>query len=241
MKQLFGNIYKNKNVLVTGHTGFKGSWLTLWLNKLNANVYGIALPPPTQPNHFDLIDNKIESYLQDICNLSIIKKIMHKINPEIIFHLAAQPLVKYSYQEPVFTYMTNIMGTVNILEIAKTLKRIKAIIIITSDKCYENKEWIWSYRENESMGGADPYSSSKACAELITSAYRSSFFNSPNSAIIASARSGNVIGGGDWANDRIMTDIIRSANTGKPVKLRYPHATRPWQHVLEPLSGYLML
>lgn len=241
INKLFGGIYKNKKVLVTGHTGFKGSWLCLWLEKMGAEVFGLALDPPTTPNHYTLLNLNIKSYIQDICNLGKVTQILHEINPDIIFHLAAQPLVRLSYQDPVATYTTNIMGTVNILEASRELSNLKAVVIITSDKCYENKEWHWGYRENEAMGGKDPYSSSKGCSELVTSAYRNSFFINSNSALVASARAGNVIGGGDWASDRIVTDLVISASNFTSVYLRFPYATRPWQYVLEPLSGYLTL
>lgn len=241
INKLFGGKYKNRRVLVTGHTGFKGSWLCYWLSQMGAQLYGISLSPPTHPNHFDLLSFEIESYIQDINEIGITNEIIQKINPEIIFHLAAQPLVRLSYEEPVKTLATNIMGTANILESARKLTDLKAVVVVTSDKCYENKEWVWGYRENEAMGGKDPYSASKGCAEILTSAYRNSFFNNPNSALIASARAGNVIGGGDWAKDRIVTDIVNSAAAGDKVFLRFPQATRPWQFVLEPLSGYLTL
>jgi len=213
---------------------------------MGADVYGLALDPPTQPNHFDLLNLNIKSYIQDICDLEKVKDILNKVNPDIIFHLAAQPIVRLSYHEPVNTYMTNIMGTVNILEASRFLPNLKAIVVITSDKCYENNEWVWGYRENEPMGGKDPYSSSKGCAELVTAAYRNSFFNAPlkdsgNRVLIASARAGNVIGGGDWATYRILTDIVTTASNSSSVYLRFPGATRPWQYVLEPLSGYLTL
>lgn len=241
INRLFGDIYKNRRVLVTGHTGFKGSWMSYWLNKMGAKVFGISLEPPTQPNHYDLLKLEIDSYIQDINDFKETEKLIRKINPEIIFHLAAQPLVRLSYQEPINTLATNIIGTANILEAASKLTNLKAIVVITSDKCYENKEWVWGYRENEAMGGKDPYSASKGCAEIVTSAYRNSFFNKPGSALIASARAGNVIGGGDWAKDRILTDIVTSASKSERVYLRFPNATRPWQYVLEPLSGYLTL
>jgi len=244
--QLFGGIYKGKRVLITGHTGFKGSWLAFWLKQMGAEVYGIALDPPSQPHHFNLLKLNIKNYIQDICDLPKVKEIVEEVNPDIIFHLAAQALVRHSYQDPVSTYMTNVMGTVNILEASRKLTNLKAIVIITSDKCYDNREWVWGYRENEAMGGKDPYSSSKGCAELITAAYRNSFFDSAlnatgNKVLVASARAGNVIGGGDWATDRILTDIVTAAAKSSTVFLRYPGATRPWQYVLEPLSGYLTL
>lgn len=241
IEKLFGKIYKNKKVLITGHTGFKGSWLAYWLQLMGADVYGIALEPTSKPNHFELLDLKINSYIQDINDFTGTDRIIQNIKPEIIFHLAAQPLVRLSYKEPLNTLSTNIIGTANILEAARKLDDLKALVIITSDKCYENKEWVWGYRENEAMGGKDPYSASKGCAEIITSAYNNSFFNNDSSALIATARAGNVIGGGDWAKDRIMTDIVESASNNKKVFLRFPQATRPWQYVLEPLSGYLTL
>jgi len=242
INKLFGGIYKDKKVLVTGHTGFKGSWLALWLKQMGADVYGLALDPPTKPSHIDLLKLDIKTYNQDICDLARIKNILEEVNPNIIFHLAAQPLVRLSYQDPVTTYMTNVMGTVNILEASRNLSNLKAIVVITSDKCYDNKEWLWGYREIEAMGGKDPYSSSKGCAELVTAAYRNSFFNSSvSNVLIASARAGNVIGGGDWAADRILTDIVTSASNSSSVFLRYPESTRPWQYVLEPISGYLTL
>jgi CDP-glucose 4,6-dehydratase len=235
--------WNGKRVFLTGHTGFKGSWLSLWLQQMGAIVKGYALEPNTSPNLFELAEvaNNMESEIGDITNLSQIKDSMHAFNPDILIHMAAQPLVRLSYQEPVLTYATNVMGTVNVLEAARTCKNLKAIVSVTTDKCYENKEWAWGYRENEPMGGHDPYSSSKGCAELVTSAYRNSFFNSENSAAIASARAGNVIGGGDWADDRLIPDILKSFEKKSPVIVRNPMATRPWQHVLEPLSGYLVL
>lgn len=235
--------WNGKRVFLTGHTGFKGSWLSLWLQQMGAIVKGYALEPNTSPNLFELAEvaNHMESEIGDITNLSQIKDSMHTFNPDILIHMAAQPLVRLSYEEPVLTYATNVMGTVNVLEAARTCKNLKAIVSVTTDKCYENKEWVWGYRENEPMGGHDPYSSSKGCAELVTSAYRNSFFNSENSAAIASARAGNVIGGGDWADDRLIPDILKSFEKKSPVIVRNPMATRPWQHVLEPLSGYLVL
>jgi len=242
MINLFSDIYKDKKILVTGHTGFKGSWLCLWLQKLGAEVYGIALKPNTEPNHWNLLNLNMESYICDIRNLVEVEKLFQIIKPDIIFHLAAQPIVRVSYENPVDTYTTNVMGTVNILEASRNIHNLKAVIIVTSDKCYENKEWIWGYRENEAMGGSDPYSSSKGCAELVTAAYRYSFFNNGNNnTLIASVRAGNVIGGGDWAKDRILTDIVLSASQNTSLLIRNPYSTRPWQFVLEPLSGYLCL
>jgi len=246
MKKLFNGIYYGKTVLVTGHTGFKGSWLSLWLQKLGANVIGYALDPPTQPNHFSLLNLEIESIIADIRDKAKIENVIQKYQPEIVFHLAAQPLVRDSYIYPHETYETNIMGTVNLFEAARKSDRLRAILNITSDKCYENKEWVWGYRENDPMGGYDPYSSSKGCSELITSAYRRSFFanaeyGKSHQVLVASCRAGNVIGGGDWAKDRLIPDIVKATAAGETVIIRNPHATRPWQHVLDPLYGYLLL
>ena len=246
MTSLFGGIYQGKKVLVTGHTGFKGSWLIYWLDKLGAEVYGIALDPPTVPNHISVLKPEHTSIILDITRKEELETTIRKMSPEIIFHLAAQPIVRLSYEQPYETYLTNIMGTVNILDAGRHLDSLKAMVIITSDKCYENQEWIWGYRENDPMGGKDPYSSSKGCVELVTSAFRSSYFNNASfgkshHVLIASARAGNVIGGGDWAQDRILPDLVKAASQSSTLFLRYPKATRPWQHVLEPLSGYLML
>lgn len=246
MKNLFGGIYHNRNVLITGHTGFKGSWLALWLKEMSANILGYALEPPTQPNHFELLNLNINSIIDEIRNKEKLENVFREFQPEIVFHLAAQPLVRESYIDPVGTYGTNVMGTVNVLEACRKTKTVKAIINVTSDKCYENKEWVWGYRENEPMGGYDPYSSSKGCSELITAAYRRSFFNlnefgKSHNTLLASARAGNVIGGGDWAKDRLIPDIMKAAAINEEVTIRNPDSTRPWQHVLEPLSGYLLL
>ena len=232
-----------KRVFVTGHTGFKGSWLCLWLNHLGSSVKGYSLQPPTSPSLFEAakIDSIVDSQIGDIRNQELLHKSMVSFNPDIIIHMAAQPLVRLSYQDPVETYSTNVIGTVNVLEAARKCKNLKAIVSVTTDKCYENKEWEWGYRENEPMGGHDPYSSSKGCAELVTSAYRRSFFSSDVTASLASARAGNVIGGGDWAQSRLIPDILRAFEKSEPVVIRNPLSTRPWQHVLEPLSGYLVL
>lgn len=242
----FGGIYQGRKVLLTGHTGFKGSWLAWWLHRLGAEVHGLALPPETDPAHIQLLDFPVHSIIQDINDKAGLEKAMTAVEPEIIFHLAAQPLVRLSYAQPVETLMTNIMGTAHVLEAARKLKNLKAIVIITSDKCYDNREWLWGYREDEALGGKDPYSASKGCAEIITASYRNSFFNpetwqKDHQVLVASARAGNVIGGGDWAADRIVPDMVKAASGGETVYLRYPGATRPWQHVLEPLSGYLNL
>ncbi len=246
MVNLFKKIYKNKTVLVTGHTGFKGSWLIFWLEKLGANVIGFSLPPEKEKNHYCLINKNIISIFGDIRNKEEIKQIIEKYKPEFIFHLAAQALVKKSYNFTVETLETNIIGTANIFEACRNKNFVKVFINVTSDKCYENKEWVWGYRENETMGGYDPYSVSKACSELITNSYRNSFFNlkeyrKTHNLLIASMRAGNVIGGGDWAEDRLIPDIVKSIINNKPVIIRNPNSTRPWQHVLEPLSAYLLL
>jgi CDP-glucose 4,6-dehydratase len=246
MKNLFNGIYKDKKVLITGHTGFKGSWLAFWLTKMGANVVGYSLTPPTEPNHFDLLDLNVDTVIGDIGDKKKLYETFLKYKPEIVFHLAAQPLVRLSYKEPIETLETNIIGTANVYEACKKTDSVKAIINVTSDKCYENKEWIWGYRENDEMGGYDPYSVSKGCSELITSAYRNSFFNTDeykksHNVLLASCRAGNVIGGGDWAEDRLLPDIIKATEKGLKVEIRSPYSTRPWQHVLEPLSGYLLV
>jgi CDP-glucose 4,6-dehydratase len=237
------SFWKGKKVFVTGHTGFKGSWLSLWLQYMGADVKGYALAPYTLPNLFTeaKVGQNMESEIGDITNLEHIVSSMTIFNPDILIHMAAQPLVRLSYLEPVQTYLTNVMGTVNVLEAARKCTNLKAVVSVTTDKCYENKEWAWGYRENEPMGGQDPYSSSKGCAELVTAAYRNSFFNQNNSIFLASARAGNVIGGGDWSDDRLIPDILKAFEKNEPVIVRNPMSTRPWQHVLEPLSGYLVL
>ena len=247
MNKLFNDIYRGKRVLITGHTGFKGSWLSLLLNELGADVYGFALEPPTSPSLYKeaKIDELVTSYIGDVRDLYYLTKVIQEVQPEIVFHMAAQPLVRESYKIPVETYSTNVMGTVHLLEACRSTSSVKAIVNVTTDKCYENKEWHWGYRENEPMGGYDPYSNSKGCSELITSAYRNSFFNPSeyknHGVSVASARAGNVIGGGDWAEDRLIPDFIRAISKGEKVRIRSPFAIRPWQHVLEPLSGYLRL
>jgi CDP-glucose 4,6-dehydratase len=247
MEILFDGIYSQRKVLVTGHTGFKGSWLCLLLNRLGADVYGFALEPPTNPSLFDKakIEQLITSYIGDIRDYDHLFKVIQKVQPEIVIHMAAQPLVRESYKIPVDTYAVNVMGTVHLLEACRHTKSVKAIVNVTTDKCYENREWHWGYRENEPMGGYDPYSNSKGCSELVTSAFRSSYFNpskySDHGVALASARAGNVIGGGDWADDRLIPDFVRAISNGQKVKIRSPYAIRPWQHVLEPLTGYLTL
>jgi CDP-glucose 4,6-dehydratase len=235
--------WQGKKVFLTGHTGFKGSWLSLWLQSMGAEVKGFALEPPTTPSLFEQagVAAGMESEIGDIRNLAAITASMTSFNPDILIHMAAQPLVRLSYREPVETYATNVMGTVHVLEAARQCSNLKAIVNVTTDKCYENQEWVWGYRENEPMGGHDPYSNSKGCSELVTAAYRNSFFNTADTPALASARAGNVIGGGDWAEDRLIPDILRAFEQQQPVIIRNPLATRPWQHVLEPLSGYLIL
>ena len=243
MKNLFAGIYKDKTVLVTGHTGFKGSWLVYWLKQMGANVIGYSLEAPTTPNHIGLLGLDIISIIGDIRDLDKLNETFEEYKPDIVFHLAAQPLVRLSYENPIETYETNVMGTLKVFEACRK-SNVKAIVNITSDKAYDNKEWIWGYRENDPMGGYDPYSSSKGCADLLTNSYRNSYFNiseykKTHNTLLASCRAGNVIGGGDWAKDRLITDIMLSVSEGKKVSIRNPYATRPWQHVLEPLSGYL--
>ncbi len=241
------NFWKDKKVLITGHTGFKGSWLSLWLQNFGSQVIGYALDPSGQSNLFEdaNVSKEMVSISGDVRNLELLQSVIAKHKPEIVFHMAAQSLVRYSYQNPVETYSSNVMGTVNILEAVRHTESVRVVVNITSDKCYENKEWVWGYRENEPMGGHDPYSSSKGCAELVTAAYRSSYFSNENIdrpfVAVATARAGNVIGGGDWSEDRLVPDIMRAFMDSRPVVIRYPDAIRPWQHVLEPLSGYLLL
>jgi CDP-glucose 4,6-dehydratase len=239
--------WQGKRVLLTGHTGFKGSWMSLWLQYMGAQVVGYALAPPTKPSLFEVaeVGSSMTSIVGDIRDLAHLRAVFAEHQPEIVIHMAAQALVRYSYLEPVETYSTNVMGTVNLLEAVRATGSVKAVVNVTSDKCYENREWAWGYRENEAMGGYDPYSNSKGCAELVTAAYRNSYFHpdkySQHGVAIASGRAGNVIGGGDWAEDRLIPDIMRAIAQGSPVNIRNPHAIRPWQHVLEPLSGYLLL
>ena len=245
---MYNNFFKNKRIFVTGHTGFKGSWLCLWLESMGAHVTGFALNPPTDPSLFEMcgISKGMNSIIGDVRDLQSIRNAMDEAKPEIVIHMAAQPLVRDSYKIPVETYAINVMGTVHLLEAVRHCESVKAVVNVTTDKCYDNKEWVWGYRENEPMGGYDPYSNSKGCSELVTSSFRSSFFNpkdygKSHHVALASARAGNVIGGGDWAADRLIPDMIRSFLKNEPVLIRSPYAIRPWQHVLEPLSGYLML
>ena len=245
MQNLFGNIYKDKTVLITGHTGFKGSWLAYWLCKMGANVIGYALSVPSLPNHINLLDLGITSIIGDIRDLHKLNETFKKYQPDIAFHLAAQALVRPSYENPIETYETNVMGTLKVLEACRR-HDVKAIVNITSDKAYENKEWIWGYKENDPLGGYDPYSSSKGAADILATSYRNSYFCVENykkthQTLLATCRAGNVIGGGDWAKDRLIPDIMLSVSNNQKVSIRNPQATRPWQHVLEPLSGYLMI
>ncbi len=244
---MFADIYKNKTVLITGHTGFKGSWLAIWLEELGADVVGYALDPPSEPNNFEAtrLREKITHVHGDIRDLDRLQETFSRYQPEFVFHLAAQPLVRLSYDEPKMTFDTNVGGTVNVLEAVRKTPGVKVLVNITSDKCYENREWIWGYRENDPMGGHDPYSASKGCAEIVFGAYLKSFF-SQDAALgrtvgAASARAGNVIGGGDWGADRLVPDCIRALSCHQPIGIRSPQAVRPWQHVLEPLGGYLRL
>ncbi|WP_108869602.1 CDP-glucose 4,6-dehydratase [Aquimarina aquimarini] len=241
------SFWNGKRVLITGHTGFKGSWLCILLNKLEANVSGYALNPPTEPSLFveAEVEKSITSYIGDVRDYEKFLEVIQKSQPEIVIHMAAQPLVRDSYKIPIDTYAINVMGTVHVLEACRNTPSVKSIVNVTTDKCYENKEWYWGYRENEPMGGYDPYSNSKGCSELVTSSYRSSYFNpkdyDQHGVALASARAGNVIGGGDWANDRLIPDFIKAIAKGEKIKIRSPYAIRPWQHVLEPLSGYILL
>jgi CDP-glucose 4,6-dehydratase len=241
--KLLSKFFSGKKVFITGHTGFKGSWLAFLLNEMGADVMGFALPPATTINHFDLLglDKKIKHVEGDIRDASLLANTLNEFQPEFVFHLAAQALVRPSYDDPAATFSTNVMGSVNLLDAVRQCKSIRSLVYITSDKCYENVEWIWGYRENDQLGGRDPYSASKAAAEIVFSSYARSFFEQRPLLGAATTRAGNVIGGGDWAVDRIIPDCIRAIVAGEPIRLRNPSATRPWQHVLEPLAGYLLL
>jgi len=235
--------WAGRRVFLTGHTGFKGSWLALWLKHLGAEVHGYALTPPTTPSLFEaaqVAGDLAGNTLADIRDPKALRDAVQAADPQLVIHMAAQPLVRYSYQEPVETYEVNVLGTVQVLEAVRTCPAVRAALVITSDKCYDNRELSWGYRETDALGGADPYSNSKACTELVTAAYRTSFLK-PNGVSVATARAGNVIGGGDWAVDRLLPDFFRAIGSGKTLEIRYPEATRPWQHVLQPLSGYLRL
>ena len=245
-ENLFAGIYKGKKVVLTGHSGFKGSWMAKWLTAMGAEVHGFSLPAPSQPNHLACIDMQLNEQYGDIRHQQELADFVASVQPEIVFHLAAQALVRQSYADPVETFSANVMGTAHVLEACRKTPSVRAIVVISSDKCYENREWIWGYRENDPMGGFDPYSASKGCTELVTNSYRNSYFHphdygTKHHVLLASGRAGNVIGGGDWASDRLIPDIVRAASVGQSVFIRNPLATRPWQHVLEPLSGYLTL
>ncbi|NYT61911.1 CDP-glucose 4,6-dehydratase [Alcaligenaceae bacterium] len=238
---MFGNCYRNRRVLLTGHTGFKGSWLALWLQQLGAHVTGVSLDPATSPSHWDLLNLDMADHRIDIRDAAAVADVVRAAAPEIVFHLAAQPLVRHSYRAPLETWSTNVMGAANVLEACRHQPSARAIVVVTTDKCYENQEWEWGYRENDRLGGHDPYSASKAGAELVVASYRNAFFNQPHSPLLASARAGNVIGGGDWSEDRLIPDLVRAIARNTALEIRSPNATRPWQHVLESLSGYLCL
>ena len=237
----FGDIYRGRRVLVTGHTGFKGSWLALWLTDLGAEVTGISLPPPTSPNHWDLLGLAIAERRLDIRDASAITRVVSQAQPEVVFHLAAQSLVRRSYRDPLETWSTNVVGTANLLDACRQTGSVRAVVVVTSDKCYESQRWERGYRETDRLGGHDPYSASKAAAELVAASYRSAFFEAGNAPLLATARAGNVIGGGDWSEDRLVPDLVRAVAAGCRLEIRSPDATRPWQHVLESLSGYLLL
>lgn len=235
--------FAGRKVLLTGHTGFKGGWLALWLHNLGADVIGIAQPPNPGPSLFSALglDSLIDHRIGDIRSQDSFARAVEGVDADVVIHMAAQAVVRQSYDEPVDTYLTNVVGTAVVLDAARKMPSLKAVVVVTSDKCYENREWVWGYRENDPVGGVDPYSSSKGCAELVTSAYRHSFFRDPSCAQLATARAGNVFGGGDWSRDRLIPDIMKAALAGQPVVIRNPVSIRPWQHVLEPLSGYLLL
>jgi CDP-glucose 4,6-dehydratase len=242
MKQ-FADVYRGKRVLVTGHTGFKGSWLSLWLKQLGAEVVGISLAPGTQPNHWNLLglESIVQHHELDIRQASEVASLFKATQPEVVFHLAAQPLVRRSYRDPLETWSTNVMGTANVLEACRQTRSVRSILAVTSDKCYVNQEWAWGYRETDRLGGHDPYSASKAGSELVVASYRSAFFHTDGAPLLAAARAGNVIGGGDWSEDRLIPDLVRAMATQRSLEIRSPNATRPWQHVLESISGYLLL
>lgn len=238
---LYGDIYHKRKVLLTGHTGFKGSWLSLWLSELGAEVTGIALSPEASPNHWDLLQLDISDNRVDIRNYSDVSGVFTAAQPEIVFHLAAQPLVRRSYSEPLETWSTNVMGTAHVLEACRKTQSVRSVVVVTTDKVYANREWLWGYRETDGLGGHDPYSGSKVAVEHLVDSYRKAFFEAEDGILLATARAGNVIGGGDWSHDRLIPDCVRAIRAGKPLEVRFPDATRPWQHVLECLNGYLLL
>lgn len=238
---MFGEMYRDRRVLITGHTGFKGSWLMLWLHVLGARLTGISLPLLTVPNHWDLLGLNVIDRRIDIRQFDLLMDIVTEVQPEIVFHLAAQPLVRRSYRNPLETWTTNVQGTANVLEACRLTPSIRAIVVVTTDKCYENREWFWGYREQDRLGGHDPYSASKAAAELVSASYRSAFFGHGNGPLLATVRAGNVVGGGDWSEDRLIPDLVRALVADVPLVIRSPQAIRPWQHVLDPLAGYLLL
>lgn len=238
---LFGSCYSGRRILLTGHTGFKGSWLAMWLHQLAAQVVGLALPPETAPNHWDSLGLDIPDRRLDMRDSTAVLAVFSQVQPELVFHLAAQPLVRRSYREPLATWSTNVMGTAHILEACRQTSSVRAIVVVTTDKCYKNREWPWGYRETDRLGGHDPYSASKAAVELLVDSYRRAFFSGEGAPLLATARAGNVIGGGDWSDDRLIPDLVRASVNRVPLAVRSPLATRPWQHVLESLSGYLTL
>ena len=245
-QKIFDNIYKNRKVFVTGHTGFKGSWFVLRLLQMGAEVVGYSLAPPTSPSHYNILKPDIKNITGDIRDIRLLCKSIESCCPDMVFHFAAQPLVRQSYLNPVETFETNVIGTVNLLEACRKVESVKAVVIITSDKCYQNREWVWKYRETDAMGGNDPYSASKGCTELITASYRKSFFSpekyqKEHQTLLATVRAGNAVGGGDWGADRLIPDIIRAVDNKTAVAIRNPFAIRPWQHILDILTGYLML
>jgi CDP-glucose 4,6-dehydratase len=239
---LFADIYRGRRVVVTGHTGFKGSWLSLWLESLGAEVSGIALDPEGSPSHWELAAPQLTADIRlDIRNAAELSRAITSLRPEIVFHLAAQPLVRRSYRDPLETWSTNLMGTANLLEACRQAPELQAAVLVTTDKCYDNQEWVWGYRESDPLGGHDPYSASKAAMEIMLASYRKAFFDPAGKTLLASARAGNVIGGGDWSEDRLIPDLVRAVGAARTLEIRSPNATRPWQHVLESLSGYLLL
>ncbi|MBU6377186.1 MAG: CDP-glucose 4,6-dehydratase [Gammaproteobacteria bacterium] len=237
----FGGSYAGRRVLITGHTGFKGSWLALWLHQMGAVVSGVALDPPTDPSHWQLLGLPIADHRIDVRDLAAVRRVFEATRPEVVFHLAAQPLVRRSYADPVETWSSNVLGTVHVMEACRSIADLRAVVVVTTDKCYENREWPWGYRETDRLGGHDPYSASKAGSELVVASYRRALLTGPDAPLIATARAGNVIGGGDWSMDRLIPDLMRAVQSGQSLEIRSPRATRPWQHVLDCLGGYLLL